>query len=314
MLPEGLHFHPGSEEFPWLTGTLLAPSAYVTPKGYINIEPMLFAAQSTAVYNQHWHAQKAPKLLVVNPLLVLQVGLTDEIDFQIIPQAFHYQKQDASSTNFGDLPAGFDFQILSEEKGKWWPAIKFSIIEIFPTGKYQKLNPKKNFTDATGAGSYTTVPSLVFSKLFRISKQLMLNAYLTFEYFIPSKVHVQGFNAYGGGFGTRGKVRPGTILTTILSGELSLTRNWVLALDIQHTNGNKASFSGKRGTNTDGTIAKVGYRSYDQISLAPAIEYNFDSSFGIIAGAWFSVAGRNANQFAGGAIGFNWYLNTKKSR
>lgn len=309
-LPEVASVPP--DETPWTTGTLLAPFAYVIPPDYINVEPFLFVTQTYGSYDQNWHARTAPKFLAVNPILFLQIGLVDRIDFQISPQIFYNRQQGASSTNVGDLPLGFDFQLLSEKKGDWWPAIKLSLVEIFPTGKYQNLNPQKNGTDSTGIGAYTTVATLVFSKLFHFKKPHFLNTYLTFEYFIPSHVHVKGFNTYGGGFGTRGTVRPGTVFITILSGELTLTKNWVLALDIQNIYGNKTSFSGRRGTNADGSLAKVGGPSFNEISLAPAIEYNWSEKFGMIAGAWFTVAGRNADQFAGGAIALNWYLQMRK--
>ncbi|MFI5333973.1 MAG: hypothetical protein ACHQT8_02255 [Chlamydiales bacterium] len=300
------------EEF-WSTGTLLSPFAYVTPKGYIDVEPMLFVTRTNGRYDRNWRAQDAPKAVNVNALLVVQIGITDRIDFQIIPDAFYNHIQGTSSTNFGDLPLGFDFQLLSEKKGEWWPAIKFSIIEIFPTGKYQRLDPKKNGTDVTGLGAYATVPFLVFSKRVNLPKPYSLNTYFTLEYLFAPPVHVRGYNTYGGGFGTRGTVRPGNIFTAILSGELNLTKNWVLVLDIQNIYGNKSSFSGKHGKNADGTRASVGAPSFNELTLAPAIEYNFSAKWGVIAGAWFAIAGRNTERFAGGTIAINWYLNIKQN-
>jgi hypothetical protein len=35
-----------------------------------------------------------------------------------------------------------------------------------------------------------------------------------------------------------------------------------------------------------------------QISFAPEVEYNFSQSSGLLAGVWFTVAGKNSSAFA----------------
>ena len=46
---------------------------------------------------------------------------------------------------------------------------------------------------------------------------------------------MSGFNAYGGWFGTEGCIQSGTVTTVTMAGEYSLTRHWLLALDITVT-------------------------------------------------------------------------------
>ena len=60
----------------------------------------------------------------------------------------------------------------------------------------------------------------------------MLRYRLNAMYGIYSSVAVQGFNTYGGGFGTMGRVTPGAVSTVTIVGEYSVTRRLVLALDI----------------------------------------------------------------------------------
>ncbi len=63
----------------------------------------------------------------------------------------------------------------------------------------------------------------------------MLRYRLNAMYGIYSSVAVQGFNTYGGGFGTMGRVTPGAVSTvTIVTivGEYGMTHRLVLALDI----------------------------------------------------------------------------------
>jgi len=299
---------------PWFTGSLLAPSAHVVPPGYFNLEPYLFVTDNYGAYDADWHGHSTPTAIQLNPLISFQIGVANNLDFQTAPQMFYTRKQGKASAQFGDFPVGFDYQLLKDRKGGWWPAIKIAIRESFPTGKYQKLNPHKNGTDGVGSGAYTTGFGLAFSRIFHFGGVHFLNSRLSFSYNVPSNVHVKGFNSYGGGHGTRGTVHPGNTFTTIIGLEFTLALHWALALDIANIYGNKTTFSGRRGITSAGAPVKVGGPSFNQVSLAPAIEYNFNESVGIIAGAWFTVAGRNTTQFASGVIAVNWFANYKTTK
>ncbi len=48
--------------------------------------------------------------------------------------------------------------------------------------------------------------------------------------------------------------------------------------------------------------------SSEQWSLAPAIEYDWSTHFGVISGVWFTVAGRNAPAFANWVTAANFYF------
>ena len=299
---------------PWFTGTLLAPVSTTIPAGYVDIEPYLTVLNQYGTYDAEWHAHSVPNFLSVSPLFFCIVGIADGVNFEMLPSLLYNRTQGKSSTHFADLSLGFNLQIYSQKEENWWPGVLISLAEVFPTGKYQKASPRKKGTDISGAGAWVFAPNIVFSRLIHIHKEHYLNVYLTFEYSIPTDVHVKGFNAYGGGFGTRGKVHTGTVYTGLFSFEYSLTRNWAFAFDFLYNYRNKNSFSGKKGHLADGIPAVVGDPSGNSISLAPAIEYNFSETFGIIAGSWFTVAGRNAAQFASGVIAFNWYFNTKTAK
>jgi hypothetical protein len=68
----------------------------------------------------------------------------------------------------------------------------------------------------------------------------------------------------------------------------------------------KTQFRGTVGTTSDGLPTIVGFPSSEQISFAPAIEYNFSSELGLIVGCWFTGWGRNSTQFRSGVINLDY--------
>ena len=254
----GLNAEQVQKEGPWFTGTLLAPVTSVLKPNEFDIEPFFFALDRFGKYNSHWHAKSIPSFATVPPLLFMQIGLFPRVDFKTFLQVFYNSTQGKSSVNFGDLPVGLDFLITSQHEDSTWLTTILSITEFFPTGRYQKLNPRKRFADVSGAGVFATQISLAVLRLFHIGASQYLNTYLTLQDTISSSTHVKGFNAYGGGFGTHGKVHPGNLITAILSMEYSITKNWVLALDIQNLYGNKIHFTGTQGLDVHGVKIQVG--------------------------------------------------------
>ncbi len=125
-------------------------------------------------------------------------------------------------------------------------------------------------------------------------------------YTIPSFVKVHGFNSYGGGYGTDARVHPGNSWLFDGAFELCIDHYWVFACDMLYTYANKTSFTGTQGTLANGTPAPLGSGSSYSWSLAPAVEYNWNENLGILVGAWFTVAGRNTPNFAGGIFSVNY--------
>jgi len=297
----------GGYPAPWLTGPLLAPSGRVIPVGKVNIQPYLYVTSHYGFYDHHWKSHSETKRTDVIPQFYCSAGIVKNVSFNFLIEG-HYKHSatGGSAITFADSILGLDFQLLREDFDTWRPSIKLGIKESFPTGKYQKLNRHKHRLDASGTGSFQTGATLVFAKLFHFWDLHFLNTRLAFSYTIPTSVHVKGYNTYGGGHKTHGKVNPGKAFTTILGNEFTLTQNWALALDVLNVYESKSHFSGRKGTLADGSTAKVGRSSLNQISLAPAIEYNFSAALGIIGGVWFTVAGRNSSEFVSGVIALNW--------
>lgn len=306
--PPGTENETNPEGLPWMTGPLMAPAGSTVPTGKLDWEPYLFATDSYGVYNNRGKVISNAANVTVQPLLTVDRGITDWMDIQVIfPYSFN-SHEGQSYNGFADQIVLIGLQALKAKPALWWyPDLRVTLEETFPGGKYQQLNPARLGTDATGIGSYQSSIGLNFQKTWHLGGVHYLSSRLSYTYTIPSSVHVLGYNAFGGGDGTNGTVNVG--IKQVLDGSLeySLTKHWVLASDIIYNNAGTSTFRGNPGLTSSGLPASVGQPSNHQYSLAPAIEYNWNSHYGVIGGAWFTFAGTDASDFVSGVVAFNYY-------
>ena len=279
---------------PWMTGPLLAPNAKTIAPGHINFEPYLFY---TLYPEQYRNFETTP---------YLTTGLTSFMDIETsIPYDISWDKGQHGN-DIGDYSLGIGLQVLREVNHSWIPNLRLVIQEIFPTGKFDRLNPKKLGTDQTGLGSYQSLISFNFSKLTPLKDGRYLHTSFALAGVYTSTVKVNGFNVFGGNETTRGKVHPGNSYSIDLAFEYIVTEHWVPVFEALYTNSGPSNFSGSPGFTPGGSFNSVGSGGGKQTSLAPAIEYNFNANLGIIAGVWFSVTGPHAGQFTANTIAIDW--------
>ena len=339
--PYDISFSPQQIELPWLTGPLLTASAHVIPISHFDIQPYIFYTTNYGSYSAHWHESNVPHFYTFTLQIPFWIGLTENLDIRFYPQLSQNHTEGVRNWVFNDLPFGIDIQLLNDHFPSWWPAIKLQLGAVAPIGKYQRLNPSKKGTDIGGTGSWNPNMALCFSR-YHYFKGHFLASRMALIYFIPTPVYVHGLNTYGGGNHTHGKVSPGGIFVAQMGFEYTFTKHIASALDIQYLHIDKTRFRGSSGTtasttSTTGSIlippsdlapiiiptrpgqllplippsqihpATVGFPSSEQFSLAAALEYNFNASLGLIAGGWFSIAGRNSAAFASAVAAFNYY-------
>ncbi|MCB1107276.1 MAG: hypothetical protein KDK76_04185 [Chlamydiia bacterium] len=282
---------------PWFTGPLLAPGASCNALREVTWQPYLFVTNNYGSFDNHWNRVNGEDMWVIQPLLDFTYGIATFMDLETVP-AFSYQiSGGASSVRMNDTPLYLGIQALRQSEGSWVPDLRIRLQQVFPFGQYDKMNPKKKGTDGTGKGSYQSGITFDFQKTFKTSPEHYFRLRWSFEAILfTSMVHIQGLSTYGGGPKTEGKVRPGKTYNVFLSGEYTITRNWAFAFDTLYTLITSNKFSGKKGG------ASVGNPTSQQLSFAPAIEYNYSANLGLIGGAWFTLAGKNAGQFCSGAI------------
>jgi len=298
---------------PWYTGPLVTPSATMVAPGQSVIQPYIIFTDNYQRFNRDRKAiSLTSHLIQLLALSTFQFGLTDSVDLTITPSGTAQWQSSQSGGGFGDLPIAIGF--LVNPQSLYAPKVKFTIQESFPTGRYQHLSSNGLALSGLGSGSYQTKFGLAFGKILNWASKHPINSRLFLGYNIPTPVSVKGFNVYGGGFGTKGKVKPGNTFTADLGLEVSLTQKWVAAMDFAYVASNRTKFHGNLGTLGDGTSASVGGSSSDNLSLAPAIEYNWNDSFGAVAGVQFSVYGRNSFNFVSGQFSVYYAFPIVKSK
>ncbi len=291
---------------PLYAGTQLAFYSTNAAPGYLAVQPYVFVIHNSGIYNKNWSSIEHNVFTGNALLLSLETGITKFLDFTLLLEENYNTCRHHHSVLYGDTKAYLGWQVSLDKKDTWVPDTRLLLGESFPTGKYQKLNPKKSGSDVSSSGSYDTSLILVIGKTFWAFPSHPFNLNLNLYYTFSTKTHVEGFNAYGGTFDTKGVVKPGDQVIVNLGIEASLNQCWALGTDIRYVHQNKSSFSGKKDTPIGHTAQ--GLPSSEQFSIAPCIEYSWNANLSTAFGAWVTFAGRNAPSFAGGVSNIYYYF------
>lgn len=288
---------------PWFTGPILTPTREIMPEGKLLYQPFFIARQIRKEFDSNWETTSVPKRYEIETFQFIQYGINTWLDIQFIPTLLYQHEQGAQSFKLADTPIVLDFQLMREDPLNYRvPSVVFSITEFFPTGTYQRLSPSKNFADASGRGSFVTALGVTAAHIFKLPGPHYLVPRINVSYELPASTHVEGFNFYGGGFGTCGTVTPGKALFVFTAAEYSITQNWVVTCDIAYRHKSRDRFSGTRGIDKDGNIATVGDPSSEQFRISPGLEYNVSNTLGILLGGIVTFAGRNVPQSSAGVF------------
>jgi hypothetical protein len=137
----------------------------------------------------------------------------------------------------------------------------------------------------------------------------ILRGRLDLTYGFSSSVSVHDQSVYGTANGFSGRAWPGDSFTADAAAEYSLTRHWVLALDVvyQHNDSTRVA-----GTMSPASMPMTGGAEFAQqsgssysLGFAPAIEYNWTSRIGALLGVRVIQIGRNTSATITPAIGLN---------
>jgi len=283
---------PQSPDDAWWTGPMLANSAHTLPTGHMLIESYLYDAISGQANS-------------VNSLTYLLYGVTDRLTIGLVPTAGYNSVRggpDSSGVQLGDTQLRAQFGLTSLDMAEGVPDLAIALIETVPTGRHDRLGARS--VNGFGNGAYTTALAFYSQMLFRMPNGRLLRTRLDLSQSISRKTTVEDVSVYGTGLGFRGHARPGNGFSADAAFEYSLTRNWVLALDVIYNHGNEAI---ARGAQNGKTIVLSSGTS-DSLGLAPAIEFSWTPNIGVLAGVRIIPKGHNTPASVTPAIAINYVL------
>lgn len=276
---------------------MLAAGAGSLPRGHFLIEPYIYDVHSGQTHG-------------LGSLTYVLYGLADRVTVGMIPTVgFNAIRGGASSSGvgIGDVAATAQVRLTQFHQGGWMPTTSLVVQETFPTGKYDRLGARPS--DGFGGGAYTTTVALYAQTYFWLHNGRILRTRLDVSQSFSNDVGVQDVSVYGTGDGFRGRAHPGNALLADASWEYSMTRSWVLALDVMYRHGGSTRVSGTNVSHLDGspTLADIEMRSgtSDAFGVAPGVEYSWKPWIGVLLAARVIPSGHNTTSSITPAIAVN---------
>jgi len=268
------------------TGPMLASNAETLPKGHFYTEPYFY---DVIVGGDHHPGSSG----------FYQYGLLDSLTVGLQP-AF------ATETNkLGRGIAIGDFKLLSQLRLTHFtpehriPTIAIVVNEVLPTGKDDHLKPGQ---EGHGSGSFATEIGINVQHYFLLKNGSLLRGRINVLKSFPHGAHVSDRSVYGTDVGFSGHAKPGSKTTLIGAVEYSLTREWVLALDVIHESTARTKLEGHYPT---GPLVKQSFPSSRATGFAPAVEYNWSDRSGILVGVWISPKGHKTQASVTPALAYS---------
>ena len=279
-IPAGAHAQSYAErldvamkEARW-TGPLLASTAETLPRGHFYTEPYFFDGISGGRHNPGSSG-------------FYQYGLAGNWTVGVQPFFSLGTRRDNRGAAIGD------FKLLSQVRLSHFtadhrvPSVALVTNLVLPTGKYDHLGALKS---GHGSGSFAPELGVNVQHYFLLKNGRLLRARINVLKDFPLRTHVTGRSVYGTGPGFRGHARPGSKTSVILGAEYSVTKEWVVAFDVERDQWGRTKVSGR---NADGSLVEqISRRSWD-VGFAPAVEYNWSERAGAIFGLWIVPKGHN---------------------
>ena len=268
------------------TGPMLASNAETLPKGHFYTEPYFF---DVIVSGDHHPGSSG----------FYQYGLLSNLTVGLQPNF-------ATATN--SLGRGMtigDFKLLSQLRLTHFtpehriPTVAVVLNEVLPTGKDDRL---RSGQEGHGSGSFATEIGLNVQHYFLLGNGRLLRARINLLHSLPYGADVSGRSVYGTNDGFRGHVRPGARTTVIGAVEYSLSREWVLALDLITESTNRTRLDGRYGS---GPLVRQTFPSTWYAGFAPAVEYNWSDRTGVLLGVWINPKGHHTRSSVTPALAYS---------
>jgi hypothetical protein len=279
----------------WWTGPLLANSAATLPQGHFLAEPYLYvvvAAHSNTVGSRSY----------------LLYGLADRLSVGMIPYLAYNavnQGPGSSGMGFGDQTLLAQYR-LTQFHGGPLPTISVTVQETIPTGRYDQLGERPG--DGLGSGAFATTLGAYSQTYFWLPNGRILRMRLDLTGTFSGTADVNGVSVYGTNAGFTGHAEPGNSFVVDSSLEYSLTRRWVLALDLFYEQSAATTVTGHE-VGEPGSIPRSVHLTSPEASalgFAPAMEFSWKPNLGVIVGARVIPTGHNTVATITPAVAINY--------
>ena len=277
----------------WWTGPMLANNASTLPRGHFLLEPYLYDEIS-------------PHTNGFGSLTYIEYGLANRLTIGLIPTFGYNKVSDAlssSSPGIGDVAVLAQYRLTQFHEHHKLPTISLMLQETFPSGKYDQLGARPS--NGLGAGSCTTTLALNSQTYFWMPNGRILRMRLNATQSLSTYANVAGVSVYGTGQGFQGHAKPGASTFVDAAWEYSLTRNWVLALDATYRHTNNTRITGDEPAPSPPNI-QLNSGSSDAVGFAPALEYNWKPTIGVLVGTRIIALGHNTPTTITPAVAVNY--------
>jgi hypothetical protein len=265
------------------TGPLLASNAETLPQGHVYTEPYFFDGISGGDHHPGTSG-------------FYQYGLFD--NFTVGAQPFF----SVGMQKYNREVAVGDFKLLSQLRLTHFtpdhrvPSIALVANLVLPTGKDDNLGASKQ---GHGSGSFAPEFGVNVQHYFLLKNGRLLRGRINILKNFPLRHDVSGRSVFGTGAGFHGRARPGSKTSLVLGAEYSLTKEWVLAFDIERDQWGRTKVTGRDAGGNP--VEQASPKSWN-IGFAPAVEYNWSDRAGVIVGVWIVPKGHNTQSSVTPAI------------
>jgi hypothetical protein len=277
----------------WWTGPMLANNASTLPRGHFLAEPYLYDEIS-------------PHTNGLGSLTYLEYGLANRFTVGLIPTFGYNKSSDGASSSgvgLGDVTVLAQYRLTQFREHHLLPTISFMVQETFPSGKYDQLGARPS--NGLGAGAYTTTLAVNSQTYFWMPNGRILRMRLNATQSLSTYADVAGVSVYGTPSGFQGHAKPGPSTFVDAAWEYSLTRNWVLALDATYRHTENTRITGYDPAQSPPNI-QLNSGSSDAIGFAPALEYNWKPTIGVLVGTRIIALGHNTPTTITPAVAINY--------
>ena len=189
----------------------------------------------------------------------------------------------------GDITLDIQYRLTAPNPDKTFPTVAIVLQEVLPTATYDHL---KTADAGTGSGTFSTLVGLYAQQYFWLPNGRILRGRVNLTHKVVGTAHIEDISIYGTTQGFHGTARPGDSTTVDLAAEYSVTKQYVLALELLHQWNGRTVVEAHAGSTTVENPILPGSRI---TAVVPAVEYNWSSNEGIIAGTRFILKGRNSD-------------------